>query len=152
MDKFITITPAQQEEETPKLKFTVTSDMKNSFSKHLNVNKGQGLFEYRFKKNTKEMDNHIIKNKVSYYRKDTNASEHTPGGLSTRRNSISNSRLEARGNLNRKYKKLKSPTQDQSNLKRLEKAFRAIANSSTVDLAGQAQNINNVTIKLTDLK
>lgn len=61
----------------------------------------------------------LRRNKASYYRKDSNASSGTKSTHSKRRKSSIGSHLDVKSNLNKKYKKLKSPSEVQTDAKRL---------------------------------
>jgi hypothetical protein len=95
----------------------------------------------------------LHRNKASYFRKKSNISHDSKVDKSEKnRKPSSEYHLDVKSGFNR-YKKLKSPTEAQSDSKKLEKAFRAIAmtnisHSNTEMLS----NIHNVSIKQNDIK
>ncbi|CAI2370416.1 unnamed protein product [Moneuplotes crassus] len=152
MEKTISILPLKPGQKEEKFKFTVNSDFRTSFMKDLPNKKTKlSLFEHRLQNPTRGAQEMFKKNKATYYKKDQLETQKSI--QAGRKNSFLGGNLELKSALSKKYKKLKSPTQEQSNLKRLEKAFRAIANSgNSINTSEQAQNIHNVSIKLGDFK
>lgn len=94
-------------------------------------------------------NNYKNANKAHYYRKESNASTDSIANNSLHRKSTIGSHLEAKGNINKRYKKIKSPTQNENDTKRLEKCFRAISNINNLSGNQESmQNIGNVSIKI----
>jgi len=92
------------------------------------------------------------RNRATYLRKSSDASNMSKADNQINRKSTTNSYLDAKSAYNRKYKKLKSPTKEENNTKRLEKAFRAIAWSNKEGSSSETiANINNVSIKQSDI-
>ena len=77
------------------------------------------MFDHRVQNTPSNLPGGLRRNKASYYRKESNVSTGTKSTHSVRRKSSIGSHLDIKGSLNKKYKKLKSPSEAQTDAKRL---------------------------------